>query len=321
MSQPSKQILVQTKNLCKFFTLGRQQLQAVKHVHLTIYQGETLGLVGESGSGKSTVGRLLLRLQAPTEGHVYFQGQDLAQCSHSHMKQLRQKMQMIFQDPTGSLNPRMTILDSVAEPLDIHGLAQDRRTERVIELLQLVGLDSSHLLRLPHEFSGGQRQRICIARALASHPQFIVCDEPLSSLDVSVQAQVINLLRQLQATMGLTLLFIGHDLAVIKYLCDRVAVMYFGEIVELAANEELYKTPLHPYTQALLSCISIPHPIEARQRKPLLIQAPPPNPLQPPQGCPFATRCPHAREICKKEKPAWQQVSPSHGVACHLFSP
>ncbi|MBS0624314.1 MAG: ABC transporter ATP-binding protein [Verrucomicrobia bacterium] len=313
--------LIETKNLSKKFPISRDYLFAVRDISLKIYKGETLGLVGESGCGKSTFGRLLLRLHEATSGEIYFNGENLNQCSRSRLKHLRQKMQMVFQNPFGSLNPRFTVEDILAEPLDIHRLVKSaQRTDRVVELLRLVGLDASYLYRFPHELSGGQRQRICIARALASHPEFIVCDESLSALDVSIQAQIINLLRDLQRTMNLTLLFIAHDLSVIKYLCDRVAVMYLGQLVELAPNELLYQTPRHPYTQALLSCIPIPDPIKAKQQTHLpLLSTEISSSKTSSQGCPFASRCPHVTQRCKEVKPSLKEISAHHYVACHLF--
>lgn len=312
--------LIKIRSLSKQFKVGKKLLTAVKDLDLDIYQGETLGLVGESGCGKSTVGRTILRLHEPTAGSVYFQDVNLATLTKQQMKKMRRKMQIVFQDPYASLNPRMTVQDIIGEPLDIHRLVNGKgRKEQIEELLLLVGLNSHHMSRFPHEFSGGQRQRIGIARALAVEPEFIICDEPISALDVSIQAQVVNLLKNLQLKMGLTYLFIAHDLSMIKYISDRVAVMYLGHLVELAPSEELYKNPLHPYTQALLSSIPIPDPNIENRRKRIMLEGEVPNPLSPPSGCPFRTRCPYAQEICKKKMPKWQEISSQHFVACHIL--
>ena len=315
-----KKPLLKIRNLSKIFRVGNQKLTAVRNLNLDIYKGETLGLVGESGCGKSTVGRTLIRLHEPTSGTAHFDGINLATLGRQELKKMRRRMQIVFQDPYASLNPRMTVQDIVGEPLDIHRLATGKeRKDRIEKMLTLVGLSPSHMSRFPHEFSGGQRQRIGIARALCVEPEFLICDEPVSALDVSIQAQVINLLKRLQQQMGLTYLFIAHDLSVIKYISDRVAVMYLGELVELASSEMLYRDPLHPYTQALLSAIPIPDPVIEQKKSRIVLKGEVPNPLCPPPGCPFSTRCPMATTQCSLIRPTWKEVKPGHFAACHLL--
>jgi oligopeptide transport system ATP-binding protein len=312
--------LLEVNNLTKFFNVGGgNQLKAVNDISFQLKKGETLGLVGESGCGKSTAGRTILRLYEPTRGAVTFEGTNIYHLGGSKMKALRRNMQMIFQDPYASLNPRMTVTDIVGEALDVHRLAGSRseRKKRVEQLLDLVGLNPDHATRYPHEFSGGQRQRIGIARALAVDPKFIVCDEPISALDVSIQAQVVNLLMKLQKQFGLTYLFIAHDLAMVKHISDRVAVMYLGKMVELTTSEELYANPMHPYTQALLSAIPIPDPEVEATRERIVLKGDIPSPIHPPSGCHFRTRCPIATEKCAKEEPAFIEMKPGHWTACH----
>jgi oligopeptide/dipeptide ABC transporter ATP-binding protein len=315
MSQP----LVRARRLVKHFPVrsglfGRTRgaVQAVDDISFDLYPGETLALVGESGCGKSTAGKLLLRLIEPTAGKVWFDGRDLYSLPEREVRSLRSEMQVIFQDPYGSLNPRMTVGDMLAEALHLHGLHAGRSRERVIELLGLVGLAPEHARRYPHEFSGGQRQRIGIARALAVEPRLIVCDEPVSALDVSIQAQVINLLQDLQREFNLAYVFIAHDLAVVKHIATRVAVMYLGKIVELADKQALFANPRHPYTRALLSAIPVPDPLVVKQK--IILQGDVPSPLNPPSGCRFRTRCPWARERCAAEEPKL-----GGGVACHYW--
>lgn len=321
------QALLQVRGLSKHFPVTegvifqRQvaTVQAVDGLDFDLRPGETLALVGESGCGKSTTGRLLLRLLEPTGGSIHFQGQEITHLQGKAMRSLRRSIQIIFQDPFASLNPRMTVGQIIAEPIRLHGLASDRKgvEARVAELMDLVGLSPWHRVRYPHEFSGGQRQRIGIARALAVDPRLIVCDEPVSALDVSIQGQVLNLLRDLQERLGLAYLFIAHDLAVVKHMSDRVAIMYLGKIVELADKQALYDAPHHPYTQALLSSIPVAEPGRKTQR--VILQGDVPSPLNPPSGCRFRTRCEHAQERCKREEPPLQDDGKGHLVACHYW--
>lgn len=314
--------LIEIKDLVKYFPVrgGLLQrvvawVQAVDGVSFKIYQGETLGLVGESGCGKTTVGRTMLRLIEPTGGSVFFEGQDVFKLDGPALKAMRRNMQIIFQDPYASLDPRMPIGESIAEGLKIHRLGNPQeRYDTVIEMLRKVGLEDYHARRYPHEFSGGQRQRIGIARALALRPRFIVADEPVSALDVSIQSQVLNILKDLQAEFGLTYLFIAHNLSVVEHISDRVGVMYLGKLVELTDRDELFRNPLHPYTQALLSAIPIPDPTVQRER--IILPGDVPSPLNPPPGCRFHPRCPVVMDICKVQEPVFREVLPNHQVAC-----
>jgi len=320
--------LVRVENLVKHFPITRGILiqrevgavKAVDGVSFDIVKGETLGLVGESGCGKSTTGRTIIQLYRATSGKVYLEDKELTNLKGEELRHVRRNMQIIFQDPYASLNPRMTVGDIVGEPLEVHGIMSNRkeRRKRVQELLNLVGLNPYFINRYPHEFSGGQRQRIGVARALALEPQFIVCDEPISALDVSIQAQVVNLLEELQNKLGLTYLFIAHDLSMVRHISDRTAVMYLGKIVELTTREELYSNPLHPYTKALLSAVPIPDPIAERKRQRIILTGDVPSPVNPPSGCHFHPRCSYAQEICKEADPEWREVAPGHWVACHL---
>jgi len=314
-TQTQKKEIVKVRNLVKHFAVENSDdvVRAVDDVTFDILAGETLGLVGESGCGKSTVGRCILRLYEATSGEVWFENQDITNLPNKEMQKLRREMQIIFQDPYASLNPRLTILSTVSEPLKIHGIGgKKEHTERVADLLKKVGLDPDYMFRYPHEFSGGQRQRIGIARALALNPKLIICDEPVSALDVSVQAQVVNLLQDLQAEFGLTYLFISHGLAVVEHISQRVAVMYLGKIVEIADAKELYELPLHPYTKALLSAIPLPDPKQKRER--IILTGDVPTPINPPSGCRFRTRCPYARDLCAAREPLLED-----GVACHFW--
>lgn len=321
------EVLLQVRDLVKYFpimrgTLIQRQVGAVKAVDgisFDVFRGETLGLVGESGCGKSTAGRTILQLYRPTSGSVLFEGVDLVKLKGEDLRKMRRRMQMIFQDPYASLNPRMTVGQIISEPLIIHGVANGKEAqERAEELLRLVGLNPAYTNRYPHEFSGGQRQRVGVARALALEPAFIVCDEPISALDVSVQAQVVNLLEDLQSQMGLTYLFIAHDLSMVRHISNRIAVMYLGVIVELADRHELYNHPLHPYTQALLSAVPIPDPVIEARRQRIILKGDVPSPINPPSGCRFRTRCPLADTICAEQRPEFREVQSGHWVACHM---
>jgi len=323
------EVLLDVRDLTMHFPVYRGTIiqrqvgavQAVDRVTFQVRRGRTLGLVGESGCGKSTTGRCIIQLNRPTAGAILFDGQDLCKLGAKEMRRMRRHLQIIFQDPYSSLNPRMTVREILGEPLEIHGLGANRaeREDRVDELLEVVGLSPAMADRYPHEFSGGQRQRIGIARALAVEPDFIVCDEPVSALDVSIQAQIINLLEQLQARFGLTYLFIAHDLSVVRHISDDVAVMYLGKIVEMAGRRELYDAPLHPYSKALLSAVPVPDPrVEARRRR-ILLTGDVPSPLNPPSGCRFHPRCPWAKPDCARSEPALAEARPRHLVACHYW--
>ncbi len=323
-----REILLEVRNLKMYFPLTRGiilqrrvgWIKAVDDVSFKVYRGETLGLVGESGCGKSTTGRAILQLYKPTDGQVLFNGVDLTKLPPGEMRKMRRHMQMIFQDPYASLNPRMTVGSIIAEPMQIHKLVpKEQRNQRVQELLEVVGLNPYFANRYPHEFSGGQRQRIGIARALAANPDFIVADEPVSALDVSIQAQIINLLEELQEKFHLTYLFIAHDLSVVRHISDRVAVMYLGKIVELADRNALYDDPLHPYTKALLSAVPIPDPKIEKKRERIILTGDVPSPINPPSGCRFHTRCPYAMDVCAKVEPRFVDQGGGHYVACHLY--
>lgn len=323
-----REVLLDVRNLKMYFPLTRGIIlqrrvgwvKAVDDISFQIYRGETLGLVGESGCGKSTTGRAILQLYKPTAGQVLFNGVDLTKLPPGEMRKMRRHMQMIFQDPYASLNPRMTVGSIIAEPMQIHKLVpKEQRNQRVQELLEVVGLNPYFANRYPHEFSGGQRQRIGIARALAANPEFIVADEPVSALDVSIQAQIINLLEELQEKFHLTYLFIAHDLSVVRHISDRVAVMYLGKIVELADRNALYDDPLHPYTKALLSAVPIPDPKIEKKRERIILTGDVPSPINPPAGCRFHTRCPYAMDVCAKVEPRFVDQGGGHYVACHLY--
>ena len=324
MSENRKDILVEVSHLKQYFPINTgmfssKPLKAVDDVSFSIRHGETLGLVGESGCGKTTVGRTLLHLYKPTAGEVRFEGQPIR--TKADINEFRKKATMVFQDPYSSLNPRMTVSDIIGEPLDIHKMYSNRqeREQRILELMDRVGLNSEHASRYAHEFSGGQRQRIGIARALALNPKFIVCDEPVSALDVSIQAQVINMLDELQDEMGLTYLFIAHDILVVRHISDRIAVMYLGKMVELADAKEIYEHPLHPYTKSLMSAVPQPDPKVARANKRIVLTGDIPSPLNAPSGCPFRTRCPRAVAACAEAMPEFKEVAPGHFAACNLI--
>lgn len=319
-------VLIEARNIKKYFPLKSGffkknvlYVKAVDDVSFNIYEGETLGVVGESGCGKSTLGRTILRLHTPTGGSILFENNDIAKLSRENLRLKRKDMQLIFQDPFSSLNPRQTVGDIIGEPLYIHNkkMTYEERKKRVEDLLSLVGLSPYHLRRYPHEFSGGQRQRISIARAIALNPKFVVCDEAVSALDVSIQAQVINLLMELQQKLKLTYLFISHDLSVVKHICDRILVMYLGKSMELTESAELFRNPLHPYTQALLSSVPVPDPHKKVTHA--LLVGDVPSPINPPSGCVFHTRCPKVMDVCSKIKPEFNEVENGHFVACHLF--
>lgn len=314
-----KEVLIEVKDLKKYFKVGRgKTLKAVDGVTFNIYKGETLGLVGESGCGKTTCGKTVMGLYGATDGEVLLDGVNIHKLNKKDKKAFTRKAQIIFQDPYSSLNPRMTVEDIIGEGIDIHGLYKgEERTAKVHELLELVGLNKEHSLRFPHEFSGGQRQRIGIARALAIEPEFIVCDEPISALDVSIQAQVVNLLIELQKERNLTYLFIAHDLSMVKHISDRVAVMYLGSIVEFATSNELYENPKHPYTKALMSAIPIPDPNEEKSKKRIPLDGEIPSPINPKPGCRFAARCQYAIDLCHKEMPMLKEIGDEHFTACH----
>ena len=317
-----KKTLVEVKNLKEYFNINTgvftsKRLKAVDDVSFSIKKGETLGLVGESGCGKTTVGRTLLHLYRPTAGEMWFDGKQIV--TKKDIQGYRQKSAMVFQDPYSSLNPRMTVSDIIAEPLDVHKMYANKkeRQEKILDLMAKVGLNSEHANRYAHECSGGQRQRIGIARALAVNPEFVVCDEPVSALDVSIQAQVINMFDELQDQMGLTYLFIAHDLLVVRHISDRIAVMYLGKMVELADAREIYDHPLHPYTKSLMSAVPLPDPQRARNNKRIVLSGDIPSPLNAPSGCPFRTRCPYATDACAESMPEFKEVAPGHFAACH----
>lgn len=320
--------LLEIKGLRKHFNIKnsifekkRKILKAVDGISLEIRKGETLGLVGESGCGKTSLGRTIVKLYEPTSGDIIYDGKNLTNLNFQEMKNFRRKIQMIFQDPYASLNPRQTIGDIIKEPMEIHNLYdKSERDKKVLEILELVGLNNTHMSRYPHEFSGGQRQRVGIARALACNPEFIVCDEPISALDVSIQAQIINTLEELQEKLGLTYLFIAHDLSMVKHISDRVGIMYLGKLVELAESDTVYETPLHPYTEALLSAIPIPDPDISLKKERIILEGDIPTPINPSGGCRFKSRCPKAFEKCQTVEPELREVKENHKVACHLYN-
>ncbi|MHB8806897.1 MAG: ABC transporter ATP-binding protein [Anaerolineaceae bacterium] len=324
---PEKEVILHVEDLKMHFPIKRGVIQrtvgyvhAVDGITFDIYRGETLGLVGESGCGKTTAGRTILQLYKPTAGHIIFEGKDLVELKSEEMRQTRRKIQMIFQDPYASLNPRMTVEEIISEPLVVHNIERGKEVhEHVRSLLELVGLNPAYVDRYPHEFSGGQRQRIGVARSLALNPDLIVCDEPISALDVSIQAQVVNLLEDLQKEFGLTYLFIAHDLSMVRHISTRVIVMYLGVFVEMADRKTLYENPMHPYSIALLSAVPIPDPKVEEKRKRIILEGDVPSPINPPSGCHFRTRCPLAQAICAEERPEWKEVEPGHHVACHFW--
>lgn len=313
--------LIEVKSLKKYFKVGKDAvLKAVDDISFDIRKGETLGLVGESGCGKTTCGRTVLGLYSATDGEVLFEGVNIHRLTKKEKREFAKEAQIIFQDPYASLNPRMTVADIIGEGIDIHNLYKGKeRIEKIYELLSLVGLNKEHASRFPHEFSGGQRQRIGIARALAIEPKFIVCDEPISALDVSIQAQVVNLLIDLQKKLGLTYLFIAHDLSMVRHISDRVGVMYLGTMVELAGSQKLYDNPKHPYTKALLSAIPIPDPKVGKEKKRIMLKGEVPSPINPKPGCRFAARCKYAKPICNEERPKFKEIEKDHFIACHLY--
>lgn len=323
---PDLEAILEVRHLKKFFVLKKtltgkplSTLKAVDDVSFKVKPGETLGIVGESGCGKTTMGRTILKLYQPTDGQVFFHGEDVSKYSPKQMRALRTKMQIVFQDPYSSLPPRSTVGDILSEPVKVHGIVpKEKVKDYVLELMESCGLRDYYYERYPHEFSGGQRQRICIARALTVNPEFVVCDEPVSALDVSIQAQIINLLKKLQKERGLTYLFISHDLSVVRFISDKIGVMYLGSMVEFGNKEDIFAHPLHPYTEALFSAVPNPNPNEKSER--ILLKGDIPSPANPPKGCKFHTRCPHAMEICKHIAPAYKEYEPGHFTACHLYS-